>query len=344
MSRATPPTLFITYSLGGGGAERAINIVANLLSNTGAKISLAAINKGSKDRIILSVPTYEFNRNRKGGIISILLTLVRLYAVAWKVKPKIIVLNCSLPELLGSLLLGPWQLVGVEHHPKPWANHERLGKIVRKILKRRKTKWITVSDHFEVWQGVDSPTFIQNPIQSELEKFPQVNTGKTIKRLVFIGRLENVQKQPQWLLSIAAKTNLPVLFIGDGEFRNELTLQSEMLNVSVSFLGYVLDPWKEISSGDLLIIPSSSEGDGLVVVEGISHGCPFILNRVPDLLRFNLPEQFYCRDIDDFVNTVELYKDKLDELVLDESSTQRILIPRNPRTITKNWESFLELL
>ena len=47
---------------------------------------------------------------------------------------------------------------------------------------------------------------------------------------------------------------------------------------NVSFLGYLDDPWSEITDKDLAIFPSSMETFGLVYVESVLNGIPTILS------------------------------------------------------------------
>ena len=46
----------------------------------------------------------------------------------------------------------------------------------------------------------------------------------------------------------------------------------------VSFLGYLDDPWSEITDKDLAVFPSSMETFGLVYVESVLNGIPTILS------------------------------------------------------------------
>ena len=47
---------------------------------------------------------------------------------------------------------------------------------------------------------------------------------------------------------------------------------------NISFLGYLDDPWSEITDKDLAVFPSSMETFGLVYVESVLNGIPTILS------------------------------------------------------------------
>ena len=95
--------MFVTNSLSGGGAERATNILVNALTDLGVQVALVAINSGSRDLIEPKCQTFELKREWQGGLISVIATYFKLQRAIWKWKPDYLVLNCDIPEFLGSL-------------------------------------------------------------------------------------------------------------------------------------------------------------------------------------------------------------------------------------------------
>jgi glycosyltransferase involved in cell wall biosynthesis len=335
--------LFLTNSLSGGGAERAINIAVNEIAKNNASVGLLVINDGPQDFYAPKVPTFEVKRKWQGGAVSLLIAFVKTYYLVIRVQPKILILNCDLPEFLGAFLFGPWKIVAVEHVPKPWSERLTLGRIVRKILRFRKTSWVVVSDHLSPWLNSDlQETHIPNAISEneELES-KSISCGNVIERLVFIGRLTKNQKQPQWMLDISEYTDIPVTFYGDGLFKDELMSNARARNLNAKFCGFVSNPWSEISKGDLLLVPSAWEGDGLVVVEAISRSVPILLNSVKDLKRFGLQEKHYCSSTQEFALKIREYKSNLESLVAGSEVAGQILAKRKPEMVAKKWIEFL---
>lgn len=72
------------------------------------------------------------------------------------------------------------------------------------------------------------------------------------------------------------------LFIGDGDLRNELEAKSQEYNLKryVNFLGWQEDIAQYISLSDFLVLPSFSEGLGLVIIEGWGLKKPTIASNV----------------------------------------------------------------
>jgi glycosyltransferase involved in cell wall biosynthesis len=335
--------LFVTNSLSGGGAERAINIAVNEIAKNDMAVGLLVVNDGPQDLYAPKVPTLEVKRKWQGGTISLLFAFMKTYYFVIRAHPKVLILNCDLPEFLGAFLFGPWKIVTVEHVPRPWSERLSLGKIVRKVLRFRKTSWVVVSDHLFPWLNSDLPkTHIPNAISTNEEELDIISSGKFLKRLVFVGRLTKNQKQPHWLLNISEITDLPVVFYGDGLFRDELINCAKARNLNVKFNGFVSNPWNAISSGDIIIIPSAWEGDGLVVVEALSHGVPILLNNVNDLTRFGLPDRHYCVSPEDFASRIEEYKNNLDSLVADPKITYELVSGRSPEIVAAKWIDFLK--
>ena len=335
--------LFVTNSLTGGGAERAINIAVGEISKAGLKVGLLAINSGSQDLVVPKVPTFEMGRRWKGGPITLIKAYVKTYLKLIILRPRTIILNCELPELFGAFLFGAWNLVVVEHSTRPWAGRLILGKFIRRILLVRKVRWVKVSDHLRPWRmGPGQATHIPNAIpQVELSEIPRHKAGEKIQRLVFIGRLTKEQKQPQWILEISELTGKAPVFYGDGLYREELEQMAKERKINASFRGFVNNPWGELQPDDLLIIPSQYEADGLVIVEAISRGVPILMNQIRDLTRFGLPNKNYCTTVADFVGRVKEFENSLSLLIPDTETSKQIVLDRNPNLVGKKWVTYL---
>jgi glycosyltransferase involved in cell wall biosynthesis len=327
--------LFVTNSLSGGGAERTTNILVNSLSQLGLSVALAPINAGPADLVTPKCQVFEIKRPAYGGPFSVIKSYIGLQRVISRWKPNIIVLNCDLPELLGSFLVGNFQLVVVEHSSTPWMQRLNLGKLVRQILKKRRSIWVGVSDHLSIWRIQDKPDYvIQNPVEIDAKLAKTFGGG--ISRLVFVGRL-SLEKQPDWVVTLGKLTGLPVLFVGDGLLRKPLMLQAKRDSVVVDFKGFITDPWKLIAEGDLLIVPSAFEGDGLVVIEALIRKVPLLLNDIKAFRRFNLPEVNYCSGVDDFASRILKSQNASEEFIVNRNQIEAIVEKRSPSEAAYLW-------
>lgn len=88
------------------------------------------------------------------------------------------------------------------------------------------------------------------------------------------------------------------------QLRNTVTSKS----LQATFSGQVLNPWLAVQEGDLLVVPSKYEGDGLVVVEALHQKIPILIADIPEFRRFALPNSNYCKDVDHFVKQIALFE------------------------------------
>ena len=233
--------MFVTNSLSGGGAERATNILINALSDTGTDVALVAVNDGPKDLVEPACDVFELKREWQGGLVSVLKAYFGLQASIRKWKPDFLVLNCDIPELLGSITFGKHKLIAVEHASQPWPQRQPLGRFVRKLLCLRKTSWVAVSDHLKVWGLNALPNIVINNAINPLDHLPKTQVRddfNLIRRLVFVGRL-SPEKNPQALVDAAISCGLPLKFIGSGNEELKIRASCESNSINSEFFGFV---------------------------------------------------------------------------------------------------------
>jgi glycosyltransferase involved in cell wall biosynthesis len=336
-----PKVLIVTNSLSGGGAERAMNLLANQLFKLGFPISLIAINSGSRDLVQLNCTVFELNRPHRGSVIKTIYSLFKFLVIIFKVKPDRIILNCNLPELFGIFVPKSYKLIVVEHYFSPWSSRSFMGLVIRRILKNRVWLWVRVSDHFKVWNVQNANSIvIENIVTISNRTTPKMDHRGTVKRLVFVGRLVD-QKNPQLILQVAKLTKLPALIIGSGALESGLKRFANLNSVEVEFVGFQMDPWRLILTGDLLILPSISEGDGLVAVEAIMHEFPVIVSDIPDFRRFNLKESSYAKTYEDYAQKIVANTSNIEVFKQDAACVQHFIKSRSPKKIGNIWKHVL---
>ncbi len=99
-----------------------------------------------------------------------------------------------------------------------------------------------------------------------------------------MGRL-NPQKNHRLLLDAFAAAAIPgahLLIAGEGDLRPELEARSAALGIAttVHFLGVRADVPRLFGAADALVMPSSWEGNPLVVMEAMAAGLPVVATRV----------------------------------------------------------------
>ncbi|EHI48734.1 glycosyltransferase [SAR116 cluster alpha proteobacterium HIMB100] len=124
---------------------------------------------------------------------------------------------------------------------------------------------------------------IRNPIFAQRSQALPGASHKNNHQMLFVGRLDPIQKQPKMLLN--AFISLSEIFpdwrlkiIGDGEARNCLIRCASESKVSdrISILPSRLDVSRLYLEADLFVIPSLWEGCPNSLTEAMAHGLPAI--------------------------------------------------------------------
>ena len=331
---------FVVSSIGGGGAEKSALSIVSELKSQGVDIELLAIND-DKNFVETIISPISVGRKWKSGIPQVIHAIFKFRRILKSNKIETLVLNCDLPELFGVFSPLKTRLVLIEHANPPWSNRKLLGKFVRYCLSKRSIDYVVVSSHLDIaYINGAKPSLIQNPLMP-LELNWKYKTGDKIKRLVYVGRLSKVFKRPDWVLKIAELLELPCLMLGDGELLEALKIESVKSRIPLETPGFVKDPWTFFCEGDLLIIPSSAEGDGLVLVEAVQRSIPFLATNIPDLNKYGIGESNYCNDIDEFVSRIRLFSNELESLVVPEVIRRKYIAERDLRVICEKWRDLL---
>jgi glycosyltransferase involved in cell wall biosynthesis len=332
---------FVTASLTGGGAERAINQLTRILESQ-YSVGLICINDSEDDLVQPCKDVTFLNRKYNSKLLPTIISYLKFRKTLKKIKPRYLVLNCDLPELFGALSpLGP-KIVFIEHSDSPWANREVLGRFIRGLLRLRRAQCVAVSNHLKVWPKSVSPNYvINNPVIVFSDTF-QAPTTDLLKRLVYVGRFANPQKRPEIVYELCKQTQLPGLMIGEGKERDVLMKLAQDSKLRIDFPGQLSDPWQLVKSGDLLVVPSNFEGDGLVVVEAILGGIPMLLSDIPEFRRFLLPSTCYCSSFQEFYEKVVLYRNSLQELCASDELKFKLKLERSESRVGIEWNNFLK--
>jgi glycosyltransferase involved in cell wall biosynthesis len=332
--------LILVNSLYGGGAETSMrNLHAELL-NQGAVASLVGINSTPNFDGRHKPNVFVIGREWRSGTISTFRGIQRFRKLMKKASARTIILNCDLPEFFGIFSPRHVKIIVVEHSPKPFGTRKRLGLVIRTALTMRGCHWVSVSEHLNIWPYNQKSTVIKNAISDIESRSCGIKPNSPIKRLAFVGRLANPQKRPEFLFYAAREAHLEVVFIGTGKELKNLKKSAESLKVKTTFSGYIENPFLDFDKGDLLVIPSIWEGDGLVVLEAMKLGVPLLLSDIPDFRRFNLKEKHYFKDESDLARIVMDCKN-VSEFVVSKDDTDRILQERDVKSIARKWLDYI---
>ena len=327
----------VSNATSGGGAEKSMMALHEEFLRAGLESNFVALNKSLSINGIPKVTI--LNRRWKSGVRATVNNYFEFKKTIRGINPQILILNCELPELFGSLINFKGQIICVEHTTFPWHKKRNLGKMVRFILRIRKVRWITViQDSKRIWFGKNAIAHIPNPY---------VAVSKTNKlspqppSLVFIGGMKK-NKRPEWVIEAGIKSGLEVHIYGNGPLKIGLEEKYKNFKSNVKFYGFQLDIWETLPVNALVVIPSEFEGDGMVIMEAILSGSPVALADNEDLKRFKLEEKHYFKNISELYEIIRKYeKNNFKELIPSDYFQANLMSARSLNIITEKW---LELL
>jgi glycosyltransferase involved in cell wall biosynthesis len=200
------------------------------------------------------------------------------------------------------------------------------------------------------WASEEHCTVIPNGI--DLSRFhPKHTQPEQARALLAIGRLVP-QKGFDLLLSACASLDVHLKIVGDGPDLEQLKRTAP---ANAEFMGTRDDIPTQLSSADLLVIPSRWEGFGLVAAEAMAAGVPVVATAVDGLVEVLGPEvanvqpndvaalrnairsmcadpkrrteqatqaQRRVRDQFDLARTVEAYSDRYRQLTADDRALE----------------------
>lgn len=330
----------VSNSRSGGGAERASNLLSSLLIQHELDVVQVFVNKGAPDLAESLCPYISFDRIKSRNPLSVILIGIKFRRLVKKQKVDLLILNCELPEFLGIFVSRKVKKIVVEHADPSWRGRQILGLFVRNILESfHKVKFVSVSSHISVF-AVRTPNVHVIP---NLVKLPQeLNlVNSQLKRLVYVGRLNSDVKRTSLAIEIGQHLQVPLLLIGDGPLAKQLNLSPFETRGNISWIPWTTNPWNCFSEGDLLCIPSLSEGDGLVVIEAISAGVPFVLSDIRAFRRLDLPTHHYFTNAKDASKKILEFKNNTMNFKVSNEMKEKLLRERQPNDILSKWQSLI---
>lgn len=276
--------VFITSTMGYGGAAKMLSFVANILSESQNSIHVIAYS------CVTPVPSFNkgIHLHLIGGALKGCSHIKILKALNKKlrdIKPDLIISFLTFPNLY-SVLLGKYRQI-------PVIVSERGNPFVLKGFKMKVIYKIINHASGAVFQTGGAKSFFSKRLQKESVVIPNpvVKRNNEVEynhecdnhEIVFIGRLENKQKRLDLLFEalgivIKSYSDAKLIIYGDGEDEQnlkEMASEYECCN-SIIFMGKTSDPEKAMSQSEVFVISSDYEGIPNSLIEAMSIGMPVV--------------------------------------------------------------------
>jgi glycosyltransferase involved in cell wall biosynthesis len=294
--------LLIPSMAGVGGTERVVDNLSRLFAEAGHKVFQVTFDPPGAPRILSGdTPIYRLGPMPNLPLVfrslSYALTAFRLAKLKWQLKPDITISNLWRSDLISQLSLGGDKKIALCHINVVDNPTNKLMLQLRSIVAA-------------VYRRFDKVIAVSEPLAKELtclyrlapKKIGYVNNfiyatpprkllKDDTKWFVWVGRLVS-EKNVDGLLHAWAgfareRSDVKLLLIGDGPLREDLIRLASDLGLRVDFnsirlqgnlvfMGEQLNPEDYISQSRALLLSSTSEGVGLVLLEAMAHGVPLL--------------------------------------------------------------------
>ena len=292
-----------------GGVEKLLSSLIKNINKEEFKIQVITIlgqgplrqefiNAGA-EIIVLGPKQYPKNTFLK--IIWLKISFLKLTAFLIKNKPDIVVTSLWQADILGifsASIAGVKKRILIQHDVQPL---NPLIKIIKKTLA------INLSTHI-VAISLVTKEFLKDYFSADEKNIFIINNGVDFKYLedyksknaeIVFGSIARLEPVKGYIYTIEALKilkeqgfNPKILFYGDGVLAKELESKAKEYQLSnVQFLGEETDLKKMLSSIDVLLAPSLSEGFGLSVLEAMVAGKIVISSDLKAIREFIINDQ-----------------------------------------------------
>lgn len=270
---------FISYSLGNGGAERVLALIANELSIRGYKVEIILFSNEVFYKIEKNITIKILNlSNISCGFFDRCKNSFR------RIKALKECFKRSKSDIYISFLthINILTIVAGFGYKKIITEHNIINKyrLLMFIFYRFSNLLICVSNGVkDNFSFLDKKITIYNPYPNNIEKLSDENLSCEDDFILHVGRLEEPKNQKDLINAYAKlKTNYKLLILGDGSLKDELKDQIFTLGLEnrVFLKGAVKNPFPYYKKAKFFVLSSYSEGFGNVLVEALACGCPLV--------------------------------------------------------------------
>jgi glycosyltransferase involved in cell wall biosynthesis len=298
-ARVTRPVMRVLQlipTLGGGGAERQLSLLAAPLVDAGVELHVGFQSGGANrarleqsGAILHPIEISSYNDPR---------LLLALRSLIKTVRPDVVHTWLMSMDTLGGVAARwcgvPWLM---SERTAPEAYHQpRMKDRLRRYLARFATGVVGNSGHgVDIWRDTfpaDRRVILPNAVAiDEISNVPPVDRAALpvpagLPLIVYAGRLsaeKNVHVLVEALIDVVEGGHAVALLCGDGAERDALEARIRVAGLTnrIAFSGYRNDLWQILRGADCAVSLSRFEGSANIVLEAMACGCPLVLSDIP---------------------------------------------------------------
>lgn len=285
--------MFFISSLGNGGAERVVSVLANSFSGSGHDVSVTLLADNHiyyavSDNVRITFLEKEWKKNRNKALRIIeRIRLIRDTVSAEKPDIVISFMSETNLDVSAALLFSDVPLIVSERSDPAINPSGKMKRYLRRMLYHRPDGFVFQTKDARNFFSVSiqkKATIILNPLVSEL---PEYYTGEREKRIVTVARLSRPKNIPLLLDAFKVFAQLKPEFCleiyGEGDQENEIRklIVEKGLSDSVKLLGFCKNVHERINKAAMFVMSSDYEGMPNALMEAMAQGLPCISTDCP---------------------------------------------------------------
>lgn len=354
--------VFVTSSIGYGGAEKIMSFVTDFLSKNGHFVVILNLNAvpvyvsehlQSFNEKVKVISLEKSERNKHGFRIRHIISVVRKY------KADVMVAFTMFPNFYAeivALLTGVPAIMSERGNPYVTFTKNLKDRIIYRIINYSKGG---------VFQTKEASTFygkrlrkrgvvIPNPISLKNKKIPIISMRDRQKTVVSVGRFQNVQKRYDVMLKAFQRfsqrhPDYTLKLYGSGEDEVLIHNWINELNISgkVELPGAIKNPIEHIYKDGMFVITSDYEGIPNALLEAMAVGLPVVSTDCsPGGARLLIQDGKNGQivptgDCEAVATALSLYADDAEFAERCGNNARQVLQTFAPSVIGRQWESYI---
>lgn len=280
--------LFITSSLGFGGAAKMLTFVATELSNRGNKVGIVNLNRGYKtdhqQTFSQNIEVYQTTQKSKNKNIS---AVKEICSIAKQFEADVIIGFTTFPnmyaKIVGSMCHIP-SIISERGDPKRTIGKSLKDKISTFIINRSKGGVFQTEGAKQFYgKGLQKRgVVIPNPIFVKGE-VPEIDYDNSEDSVVSVGRFDNEQKRYDIMLKAfklfsEKHSEYKLKLYGQGPAEKDIKQWIEELGLQdkVFLMGLTKTPMQDMTKCGMFLITSDYEGISNSLLEAMAVGMPCV--------------------------------------------------------------------
>lgn len=352
--------LFITASIGYGGAAKMLTFVANQLYQRGHHVSVVNLNitaQGIEQPLHKDISIH--NLDGTTGKLKKIFCIRSITKIARKEKTDVIVGFTMFPNLYACLvgkLLGIPSVMSERGDPRLTFEHSWKSKLLVSIINRCSGGVFQTGGAQEFYGKHlrEKGIVIPNPIFVKGE-VPNVPYGDRKKTVVSVGRLDNYQKRYDVMLKAfqlfsEKHPEYSLKLYGNGADKEKIAIWAEEMGIAgrVRFMGLTKQPMQDIAADGMFLITSDFEGISNSLLEAMAAGLPCVsTDHTPGGARLLITdhEDGLLAPVADAEKLAAAMCEYAENPALAEKcgeNAKRVLQRFDPERIIDTWEAYIE--